>query len=220
MKKIIAVVAAAVIICAAGLFFAKAGPFKNTVSNKSASESSALSSQASSDSISSSSSSSPSSSNDSTVEDATAKKIKSAVKADWKKYSLKKGDKKTINGKTYITYTMWNDDYQEGPLILVDQDTGKVYTWVSTDSSPAAADKDAAFDKTVHTITVTITDGAMMNYIGKTSDGYQLTVPRYDVDLVNCNSIQIGDKIKIYYTGVIKGSDMSRAFITKLEKVS
>lgn len=219
MKKIIAVIAAAVIICAAGLFFAKSSLFSST-NGKSSSEASSTPSQASSENISSSSS--EGSSSDENVSDSeTVKKIKSAINVDWKKYKLtEEKDKKTINGKTYLTYSMWNDDYQEGPLILVDKDTGKVYTWVSSDSSPVPAEKDEAFDKTVHSVTVTITDGAMMSYVGKTSDGYQLTVPRYGVDLVNSSGIQIGDKIKIYYTGIIKGDDMSRAFITKLEKVS
>lgn len=218
MKKIITVVVAVVIICAAGLFFAKSGLFKNTP-DKNGSESSKISSQTSSESISSSSSQ-LSSSEESSGSDDSINKIKSSVKVDWKKYRLNKEDNKTVSGKTYLTYTMWKDDYQEGPLILVDQDTGKVYTWVSSDSSPVPAEEDKAFDKTVHTITVTITDGAMMSYVGKTSDGNQLTVPRYGVDLVNFDNIKIGNKIKVYYTGVIKGDDMSRAFITKLEKIS
>ena len=219
MKKIIAVIVAAVIIAAAVLFLGKSRLF-NGSQNKNGSGSSEPTSQVSSENISSSVSQ-PSSLNESTAgDDETINKIKSAINVDWKKYRLSKGDKKTINGKTYLTFTMWDDDYQEGPLVLVDPDTGKVFTWVKSDSSPVPADKDKAFDKTVHTVNVTITDGAMMSYIGKTSDGNELTIPRYDVKMVNFSSIKIGDKIKIYYTGVITGNDTSRAFITKLEKIS
>ena len=217
MKKIIAVIIATVLIVAACIFFFKSGLFKKTPAQKN-SGSSEMSSQVSSENTSSSVRQ-PSSQNESTGSDDTINKIKSAINVDWKKYRLSKQDKKTVNGKEYLTYTMWNDDYQEGPLILVDQSTGKVYTWVSPDKSPAPAENDKAFDKTVHTVTVTLTDGAMMSYIGKTSDGKQLTVPRYDVDMVNFDSVKIGDKVKIYYTGVIKGDDMSRAFVTKLEKI-
>ena len=216
MKKGIAFAAAAVVIVAAVIIFANPGTFKNSAA--SSSKQPETSSQAGSG-LPSSSGGSNVSSNESESTDENANKIKAAVNVDWSKYRLNKEEKKTIGGTTYLAYTMWKDDYQEGPLLLVNPDTGKVYSWSSSDKTPVPADEDEAFDKTVHTVTVTLTDGAMMSYIGKTEGGSSLTLPRYGVDLVNFDNVKIGDKVKVYYTGVINGEDMSRAFVTKLEKI-
>jgi hypothetical protein len=143
--------------------------------------------------------------------------VKSEVKLDWKKYTLKPGKPKKLNGKTYNTYEIWDEDYLEGPNILVDPTDSKVYTWTSSDTNPIPAAKDKAFDKTPHTIVGTMKDGAMMSILLTTDDGNELTIRRLGVDTSGLKSLKIGDRIKVTYTGVIKGNDTSRAFITKLE---
>mgnify|MGYP007017324807 FL=1 len=143
--------------------------------------------------------------------------VKSEVKLDWKKYTLKPGKPKKLNGKTYSTYEIWDEDYLEGPNILVDPTDSKVYTWTSSDTNPIPAVKDKAFDKTPHTIVGTMKDGAMMSILLTTDDGNELTIRRLGVDTSGLKSLKIGDRIKVTYTGVIKGNDTSRAFITKLE---
>ena len=146
--------------------------------------------------------------------------IQKAIDVDWKKYTLKPAaqtEQKTVNGKKYQTFLMWDEDYQVGPAILVDPADGKVYTWTETDPAPVLASEDKAFDKTEHTITGTVTDGAMMSVLMKTADGRELTVRRLGIDTSGLKSLNIGDKIRVTYTGVINGSDMSRAFVTKLE---
>lgn len=148
--------------------------------------------------------------------------IQKAVAANWSKYSIKPAsqtEQKTIGGKSYQTYVMWDEDYEVGPLLLVDPDSGKVYTWTETDSEPVPASEDPAFGKTIHTFTGTVVDGAMMSVLVKTQDGRQLSVRRLGIDTSGLKSLVIGDKIRVSYTGVIKGNDMSRAFITKLESV-
>jgi phosphotransferase system IIA component len=62
-----------------------------------------------------------------------------------------------------------------------------------------------------------MTDGAMMSITLKTADGSELIIHRVGVDTSGLKSMKIGDRIKVTYTGVIKGNDTSRAFITKLE---
>jgi pyruvate/2-oxoglutarate dehydrogenase complex dihydrolipoamide acyltransferase (E2) component len=146
--------------------------------------------------------------------------VKSQVRLDWNKYTLKAAQKqKTAQGKAYRTYELWDSDYQQGISILVDPDDGKVYTLGPSDSSPVPAATDKAFDKTPHTVTGTMVDGAMMSVQLKLPDGNQITVRRLGVDTSGLKSMKIGDKIKVTYTGVINGSDTSRAFVTKLESV-
>lgn len=146
--------------------------------------------------------------------------IKTAVNLDWKKYTLKSSAQKTVKGKSYNTFDIWDDDYQVGPKVLVDPNDGKVYTWTSSDTAPIPVSEDKAFDKTVRTITGTIEDGAMMSIVLKTPDGNELVVRRLGIDTSGLKSMKVGKKVKVTYTGVIKGSDTSRAFITKLENVA
>lgn len=148
--------------------------------------------------------------------------VKQAISADWNKYAVKAAsqtEQKTIDGKKYQTYLMWDEDYQVGPVILVDPGSGKVYTWAPADTAPVPASEDKAFDKTEHTFTGTVTDAAMMSVVVKTDDGRQLTVRRYGIDTSKLKVLKIGTKVKVTYTGVISGSDTSRAFVTKLESV-
>ena len=144
---------------------------------------------------------------------------KTAIDLDWNKYHLKAEKEKTVNGKAYQAFSIWGEDYSVGPTVLVDPADGKAYTWVASDSAPMPAAQDKAFDKTPHTITGIMEDGAMMSITLKTDDGAELMVRRVDVDTTDLKSMVIGDRIKVTYTGVIKGNDMSRAFVTKLENV-
>lgn len=59
-----------------------------------------------------------------------------------------------------------------------------------------------------------------MSILLKTDDGSELTVRRLGVDTTGLKSMVIGAKIKVTYTGVIKGSNLTRAFVTKLENVA
>lgn len=154
--------------------------------------------------------------------DQAVAQIQKAIDVDWKKYTVKSAsqtEQKTVNGKKYQTYIMWDEDYQVGPFILVDPNSGSVYTWTATDSAPVPASEDKAFDKTEHTITGTVTDAAMMSVIIKTEDGRELSIRRLGIDTSKLKGLVIGDKIKVTYTGIIKGNDTSRAFVTKLESV-
>lgn len=146
-------------------------------------------------------------------------KIQKAVAMDWSKYTLRASAPKTIKNRTYDAYDISDEDSLVGPKILVDQTSGKIYTWASTDAAPVPIVEDKAFDKTVKTVTGTVEDGAMMNVMLKTADGNELIVRRLGVDTSGLKSLKIGDKIKVTYTGVINGSDTSRAFITKIENV-
>lgn len=156
------------------------------------------------------------------TEDKNIAKIQSAINMDWKKYDLRKVTPSTVIGKkTYATYSMWDQDYQEGPQILVDPDTGKVYTYTTADKAPVPAETDPAFDQTVRSVTGVVKDGAMMSVLIKTSDGKQLSIRRLGVNLINLdNGFTIGSTVKVYYTGVIQGNSMQRAFVTKIEGVS
>lgn len=146
-------------------------------------------------------------------------KIQKAVALDWSKYTLRASAPKVIKNKTYDAYDISDEDSLVGPKILVDQASGKIYTWASTDAAPVPVADDKAFDKTVKTVTGTVEDGAMMNVMLKTADGNELIVRRLGVDTSGLKSLKIGDKIKVTYTGVINGNDTSRAFITKIENV-
>ena len=152
--------------------------------------------------------------------DQPADLAKAAVPLDWNRYRLKGLGLKTVKGKKYHEFEIWDEDYSVGPLLLVDPGSGKAYTWTPADSGPVPAAVDKAFDKTPHTVTGVMEDGAMMSILLKTDDGSKLTVRRLGVDTTGLRSMVIGTRIKVTYTGVIKGNDMSRAFVTKLENVS
>jgi pectate lyase len=146
-------------------------------------------------------------------------KIQAAVPLDWKRYTLKASVPKVIQNKTYHTYDISDEDYIVGPKILIDPNSGNVYTWTSSDAAPVPAAEDKAFDKTEHTIVGTVEDGAMMNVVLKTDSGNELIVRRVGIDTSGLTSMKIGDRIRVTYSGVINGNDTSRAFITKLETV-
>ena len=85
-------------------------------------------------------------------------------------------------------------------------------------SIPAA--EDPAFDKTEHTVTGVITDAAMMSIQIHTTDGDDLTVRRFGVELVNLDDgFKIGRNVKVTYTGVCKDGDSQRMFVTKIEGI-
>lgn len=156
----------------------------------------------------------------SSAADQPADLAKAAVPLDWNRYRLKDLSLKTVKGKKYHEFEIWDEDYSVGPLLLVDPGSGRVYTWTPADSGPVPAAEDKAFDKTPHTVTGVMEDGAMMSILLKTDDGSKLTVRRLGVDTTGLRSMVIGTRIKVTYTGVIKENDMSRAFVTKLENVS
>lgn len=231
MKKFWPTILLAAAVAGAGWliyrFAPKGGTPASSVSASSAAVSSAASSQPASQAVPSSTAAAAadrapsraqnSSAAASAAEQKYEKLAKAAVGLDWNKYRLKAEKEKTLGSKTYEMFSIWGEDYSVGPMLLVDPADGKVSTWVSSDSAPIPAAEDKAFDKTPHTVTGTMEDGAMMSITVKTDDGAELTVRRVDVDTTNLKSMVIGDRIKVTYTGVIKGSDMSRAFVTKLE---
>lgn len=227
---IIVLAAALVLFFVIGYFAGRAsktasGPFSSSGVSSLESEAPSSAVSSSSSTPSSEAESQPASSQtgkENEENDATAAKIRAAIPADWKKYMLRKVTPSTVIGKkTYQTYSMWNQDYQVGPQILVDPDTGKVFTYTTADKTPVPAKTDKAFDSTVHSVTGIVKDGGMMNILIKTSDGRQLSVRRLGVNLVNLdNGFVIGNTVKVYYTGVIEGNSMQRAFVTKIEGVS
>ena len=145
--------------------------------------------------------------------------ITSAINLDWSRYKLKASAPKILKDKTYSAYDIWDEDYVVGPRILVDRSSKGIFTWAPSDSAPIPVEKDKAFDKTVHTITGIMKDGAMMSIVLTTDSGNQLTVRRLGVDTSRLTSLKSGDRIRVTYTGVITGNDTTRAFITKLENV-
>lgn len=147
-------------------------------------------------------------------------RIMAAIDLDWKKFTLKPSPSKVFKDKSYSVYDIWNEDYVVGPKILVDQSSRNVFTWAPGDASPIPAAKDMAFDKTLRTITGILKDGAMMSIVLTTDSGNTLTVRRLGVDTSRLTSLKAGDRIKVTYTGVISGSDTTRAFIARLENVS
>lgn len=228
MKRFLLTIAAVVVIIGAGYFFWQFGRMETSVSSNPASSAAAAASQSVSSALSQSSSTvssaveseAPAQSLTPQQKQMSIKKIQSAINLNWKKYTLKKSyAKKTISGKSYLTFEIWDEDYIVGPTILVDPDTEKVYTWTQSDPAPIPAADDKAFDKTVHALTGTMLDGAMMSIVLKGPDGSELNFRRLGIDTSGLTSMKIGDKIKVTYTGVIKGSDTSRAFVTKLETV-
>ncbi len=57
----------------------------------------------------------------------------------------------------------------------------------------------------------------MMSILLKLPDGNKITVRRLGIDTSKLKSMNIGDKIKVTYTGVLNGTDTSRMFVKKLE---
>lgn len=152
------------------------------------------------------------------AETGSAEKARAQIKLDWDKYQLKPAaEKKTLGGKTYDTFEIWDEDYQQGLRILVDPDNGGVFTFGPSDTSPVPAAEDKAFDKTPRTVTGVMEDGAMMSILLKLPDGNKITVRRLGIDTSKLKSMNIGDKIKVTYTGVLNGTDTSRMFVKKLE---
>lgn len=229
MKKVLLSAVLVVLIAGAGYLIYRYSGSQNqqtsssSVSSQPSSSQAAVSSEAAASSevpSQVSSSSQQASSSAGTAKQESINKIKSAINLDWKKYTVKSSSAaKTIKDKTYSAFDIWDDDYQVGPKVLIGQSDGKIYTWTASDTAPILASEDKAFDKTVHTIIGTVEDGAMMNVVLKTADGSELVVRRLGIDTTGLTSMKEGDKIKVTYTGVIKGSDTSRAFITKLETV-
>jgi hypothetical protein len=227
MKKILAVL---LVLAAAGagtfVYFQNRGASGAPADASESGVSSAVSSAASpagSSEVPSSQPETSSVSGTSSAKDDAVRTIESAIDLDWKKYTLKESSNQdAFQGKTYRTFEIWYDDYQAGPKILLDPDDGKLYTrsYQDTAEKPVPLSEDAAFDKTVHTVTGTVTeDGAMMSFFIETSDGTVLPIPRYGIDTDFGGESVVGKQIRVYYTGVIRGDDMSRAFVTKAELV-
>lgn len=157
-------------------------------------------------------------------EDEAVKNIKSQMDLDWNKYTVRESSQSVkLQGKTYRAFEIWRDDYQEGPRVLLDPDDGKLYTasyQAKETDKPVPLSEDKAFDKTVKTVTGTVTeDGAMMSFFIKTPGGDVLPIPRYGIEMNFESGSVVGKKVKVYYTGEISGDDMSRAFVTKAELV-
>jgi hypothetical protein len=209
-------------ICA-GVFLFTNGTF----SVNSPSTSSAASAISSAESTVSASSETPSSESEtesvaSLTDAQITEKIKSEIPLDWEKYTLKELTDNPVStgGVTYRTYSTWDDDYMEGPLILYNPEDGQLYTYTYQDTAPIPAAEDPAFDKTEHTVTGVITDAAMMSIQIHTTDGDDLTVRRFGVELVNLDDgFKIGRNVKVTYTGVCKDGDSQRMFVTKIEGI-
>lgn len=156
------------------------------------------------------------------TDDQIEAKIEAEVPLDWKKYTLKEEKKNpvTLNGVAYRTYSSWDEDYMEGPLLLYSPKDGKVYTYTYKDKAPVLASEDPAFDKTEHTVTGVVKDGAMMSILIHTTDGHDLTIRRQGIELVNLSDgFKIGENVKVTYTGVYKNDDSQRMFVTKIEGI-
>lgn len=194
------------------------------------SPSSSADSQAESSSSSSAPSSAPSSSAPSSPESQASgltlqeieKKIQAEIPLDWTKYRLQeeKSNPVSTGGKTYRTFSIWDEDYMEGPLVLIGPDDGKVYTYTREDAAPMLPKDDPAFDKTVRTVTGTVQDGAMMSIEILTPEGNRLTIRRLGVELANLDDgFKIGTKVKVTYTGAYQGDSTQRMFVQKIEGV-
>lgn len=172
---------------------------------------------------SSSASSSPQSQASSTpAPEEIEKKIQSKIPLDWTKYRLQeqKDNPVTVGGKTYRTFSIWDDDYMEGPLVLIGPDDGEVYTYTREDAVPMPPEDDPAFDKTVRSVTGTVQDGAMMSIEILTPEGNRLTIRRLGVELANLDDgFKIGTKVKVTYTGTYQGDSTQRMFVKKIEGV-
>ncbi|QAT50643.1 hypothetical protein EQM14_13220 [Caproiciproducens sp. NJN-50] len=223
MKKTgwLLIIVLVVIICGGVLLFTNGKlPVGSPSSSGTGSESSsAVPSSAVSSAVPSSASSGSVSS---LTDDQIKEKIESAVPLDWKKYTLKEEKDKPValNGVTYRTYSAWDEDYTEGPLLLYSPKDGNVYTYTYNDKAPTPASEDPAFDKTEHTVVGVVKDAAMMSVLIHTTDGHDLTVRRLGVTLVNLdNGFKVGQNVKVTYTGVYKDDDAQRMFVTKIEGV-
>lgn len=221
MKKLLAAAIILVFCTAAGIF---AYRYANPVNQKSSAaasqpESSAVISSSPASSQSTQLETATSDKAELTVSEADTDRIKAAVNLDWNKYTLKASQAKVLKGKTYSTYDIWDEDYIVGPRILIDQSSKSIFTWAPNDTSPVPVAEDKAFDKTLHSITGTVKDGARMSVTLTTANG-DITVRRLGIDTSKLTSLKIGDRIKATYTGIINGNDTTRAFITKLENVS
>lgn len=218
-------IAVAVVAVVVGAYLLNGGSIP-TGSQPSSSGSSAPSSDSSSASSSGSSEPAPSSQQESSAAQLTdaqiTEKIRAEIPLDWKKYALKEQKENPVSagGKTYRTYAAWDEDYEEGPLILFNPDDGKLYTYANGDSAPVLAADDAAFDKTVRTVTGVVTDGAMMSIQIRTPEGNQLTVRRLGVELVNLDDgFKVGNQVKVTYTGTYQGDNSQRMFVQKIEGI-
>lgn len=227
MKKTgwILLIVAVVAICGGVLLFhGKSQPGQSSSSSDASSgvssgASSALSSSASAPETSSSAA--PESVSSLTGKQITDK-IKSEIPLDWKKYALKEqtDNPVKIGGVTYRTYTAWDQDYTEGPLILYNPKDGKLYTYTYKDKSPILAAKDPAFGTAEHTVTGVVKDTAMMSVEIHTTTGHDLTVRRLGVKLVNLdNGFKVGQNVKVTYTGVYQNDDSQRMFVKKIEGI-
>lgn len=226
MKKSTVGLIVLTVVCVVGIAYAVFSGVLNptsTVSTSSVPKSSE--NQAPASSLSSQSSSQADSSSSSVREPHTEvmKTVKSQLKLDWDKYRLTENltDPVKLDGKTYNTFVIWDEDYQVGPLILADPDDDKLYTYVAdVDKAPVELEKDEAFDTKEKSFTGTVEDGAMMSILVKTSDGKKLSVRRLGVELINLDDgFVIGNKVKVTYTGIIQGDSMIRAFVTKIEGI-
>ncbi|MFU0831438.1 MAG: Lipoprotein [Oscillospiraceae bacterium] len=223
MKKIrwvililLVVVCGGILLYTNGTFFEKS-PLSSDVVPETSSETSSVS-----DSSATPSSASESVSAADLTDDQIVEKIKSEIPLDWEKYTLKElaDNPVSTGGVTYRTYSTWDDDYMEGPLILYNPEDGQLYTYTYQDSAPILASQDPAFDKTEHTVTGVVKDAAMMSVQIHTTDGNDLTVRRLGVELVNLDDgFKIGKNVKVTYTGVYKGGDSQRMFVTKIEGI-
>lgn len=220
MKKTgwILLVALVVVICGGVLLF-QSGKLPSTTPASSEPDS-IQSSSSSSISSQPSSSAQESESASSLTDDQITEKIKSEIPLDWDKYTLKEETEEPVsqNGTTYRTYSAWDEDYMEGPLILYNPEDGKLYTDTQQNAAPILASEDPAFDKTEHTVTGVVKDAAMMSVLIHTTDGDDLTVRRLGVTLVNLdNGFNVGENIKVTYTGTYEGNDSQRMFVKKIE---
>ena len=226
MKKVLwALLAVVVVAAGAWALLSQNGAFPASTS------SSAGDSQAESSSSSSTPSSAPSSEAQTSEPQSQAsepaleeieQKIQAEIPLDWTKYRLQeqKDNPVSVGGKTYRTFSIWDDDYMEGPLVLLGPDDGKIYTYTREDAAPTPAAQDPAFDKTVRTVTGTVQDGAMMSIEILTPDGNRLTIRRLGVELANLDDgFKVGAKVKVTYTGTYQGDSSQRMFVQKIEGV-
>jgi|GEM_PF-1493645 hypothetical protein len=156
------------------------------------------------------------------TEKQAADKIEKTVSLDWKRYRLKKTGTVTMDNVQYWEFEMWHGSSFQSPFILVNPKTGSVFTWAASDKALVPAAQDQAFSKTPHTFTAAVYDFTMNGVTMKTDSGTKFTVPSHNdtIDMSGLKNITYGDKVKITYTGIKNGDDMSRVFFTKVEKIS
>ena len=224
MKKTILLVLAVAVAAAAGVWAyhakknaAPAGPSSSASVPASSSESS------SGPSSGEQASSAPQGASAQKLTDAQiTEKIKKEIPLNWKKYTIReqKENPVSVGGKTYRTYGTWDEDYQEGPLVLLGPDDGKLYTYATGDAKPVPAAEDPAYDKTVRTVTGSVEDGAMMSVVIRTEKGNKLSIRRLGVELKNLDEgFRVGSFVKVTYTGAYSGDNSQRMFVQKIEGV-